>query len=243
MSAASGRTPAAASASETSGRFITFEGGEGAGKSTQIKLLAERLRARGLTVVTTREPGGSPSAEAIRALILSGKAEELGAEGEAMLFAAARADHVETLIRPALGRGDWVLCDRFLDSTRVYQGLAGHVPARLIAGLEAVSVGSTRPDLTVLLDIDTDVGLARAAARRGLAAVDRFEKDSLAVQRQRRDGFLALAAAEPGRFAIVDAGHGIDVVAAAIWQAVAARLGLQSSDATDVADEGSPNSV
>ncbi len=211
---------------KTRGSFITFEGGEGAGKSTQIKLLADRLRERGLGVVVTREPGGSPKAEALREVLLSGKVEALGPDAEAMLFAAARADHVATLIRPALERGDWVLCDRFIDSTRVYQGLTGNVPARLIASLEAVAVGETRPNLTLLLDIDTDVGLARAAARRGLAAIDRFEKDSLELQRRRRDGFLALAQAEPERFAIIDAAAGVEAVANAIWHAVSERLGL-----------------
>lgn len=211
------------------GFFITFEGGEGAGKSTQIKLLADRLRDRGLGVVVTREPGGSPKAEALREVLLSGKAEALGPDAEAMLFAAARADHVATLIRPALERGDWVLCDRFIDSTRVYQGLTGNVPAQLIASLEAVAIGETRPDLTLLLDIDTDVGLARAAARRGLAAIDRFEKDSIDLQRRRRDGFLALARAEPERFVIIDAAAGVEAVANAVWRAVSERLGLEET--------------
>lgn len=219
------------------GRFITFEGGEGAGKSTQIKRLADRLRACGLDVVTTREPGGSPKAEALREVLLSGKIEHMGADAEAMLFAAARADHVETLIRPTLTRGAWVLCDRFIDSTRVYQGLTGDVPARLIAGLEAIAVGETRPDLTLLLDIDTDLGLSRAAARRGLAVIDRFEKDSLDLQRRRRAGFLALARAEPDRFAVIDASGDIETVAAAIWRAVCDRLGAA------LPDQGSPNAL
>jgi dTMP kinase len=208
------------------GKFITFEGGEGAGKSTQVDRLANRLRNAGVSVVTTREPGGSPGAEAMRQVLLSGAVESLGSDAEALLFAAARADHVETLIRPALERRDWVICDRFIDSTRVYQGLTGAVPARLIAGLEAVSVGTTRPDLTLLLDIPTDIGLRRAAERRGLAVVDRFEKDSTDIQERRRDGFLSLARAEPNRFVVIDAAQDIETVAEAIWYAVKARLGV-----------------
>jgi dTMP kinase len=208
------------------GRFITFEGGEGAGKSTQVSRLANRLRETGVTVVTTREPGGSPGAEAMRQVLLSGAAEALGADAEAVLFAAARADHVETLIRPALDRGDWVICDRFIDSTRVYQGLTGSVQARLIAGLEAVSVGSTKPELTLLLDIPTDIGLRRASERRGLAVIDRFEKDGVDIQERRRDGFLGLARAEPARFVVIDAAQDMETVAEAIWYAVKKRLGV-----------------
>jgi dTMP kinase len=208
------------------GKFITFEGGEGAGKSSQVTRLANRLRENGLSVVTTREPGGSPGAEAIRNVLLTGAAEKLGPAAEALLFAAARADHVDTLIRPALERLEWVICDRFIDSTRVYQGLTGNVPARLIAGLEAVSIGSTRPDLTLLLDVPADIGVRRAAERRGLAIVDRFERDSLDIQERRRDGFLALARAEPARFVVIDAAQDIETVSEAIWYAVKKRMGV-----------------
>ncbi len=208
------------------GHFITFEGGEGAGKTTQIARLAQRLRENGLSVVTTREPGGSPGAEAIRHVLLSGAAEQLGPEAEAMLFAAARADHVDSLIRPALQRNDWVLCDRFIDSTRVYQGLTGAVPARIIVALEAISVGDCKPDLTLLLDIPADIGLYRAAQRRGDAAVDRFEKDGSEIQERRREGFLALARGEPSRFAVIDAAQDTETVAEAIWYAVRTRLGI-----------------
>ncbi len=208
------------------GRFLTFEGGEGAGKSTQVQRLSNRLRERGISVVTTREPGGSPGAEAMRHVLLTGAAEKLGPEAEAMLFAAARADHVDTLIRPALDRNDWVICDRFIDSTRVYQGLTGSVPARLITGLEAISVGATMPDLTLLLDIPIEIGLRRAAERRGLAVIDRFEKDSVDIQERRREGFLALARAEPKRFVVIDAAQDLETVGEAIWYAVKSRLGL-----------------
>ena len=158
------------------GKFITFEGGEGAGKSTQIRLLAERLQAAGVTCVLTREPGGTEKAEAIRRLLLSGLAEQLGVDGEAVLFAAARADHVETVIRPALEAGRWVLCDRFYDSTHVYQADAD--PAFLDA-LDRVAVGGTRPDLTIVLDIPAELGLARAADRMAATGTtpDRFERD------------------------------------------------------------------
>jgi len=210
------------------GKFITFEGGEGAGKSSQVTRLANRLRENGISVVTTREPGGSPGAEAIRTVLLTGGAEKLGPDAEALLFAAARADHVDTLIRPALERRDWVICDRFIDSTRVYQGLTGAVPARLIAALETVSIGATRPDLTLLLDVPTDIGLRRASERRGLGVVDRFEKDSLDIQDRRRDGFLALARSEPSRFVVIDAAQDIETVTEAIWYAVKKRLELGS---------------
>ena len=168
------------------GFFITFEGGEGAGKSTQIAELAQKLRDKRYPVVVTREPGGSPGAEAIRHVILSGAAEPFGPEMEALLFAAARADHVEQLIRPALRRGKIVLCDRFVDSSRVYQGMAGNVDAGLLAEIERVSVNGVMPDMTLILDIDPKEGLRRAAARRGEDQADRFEKETLAVHKRRR---------------------------------------------------------
>jgi dTMP kinase len=205
------------------GRFITFEGGEGAGKSTQIRLLAERLRAAGTTCVLTREPGGTATAEAIRRLLLSGLAERLGVDGEAVLFAAARADHVEHIIRPALRSGQWVLSDRFYDSTHVYQ--AESDPSFLDA-LDRVAVGSTRPDLTIILDISAEIGIARAAARIAAAGTepDRFERDDIALHEERRQAFLKIAAAEPDRCVVVDAARPEAEVAAAVWQAVAGRL-------------------
>ena len=209
------------------GRFITFEGGEGAGKSTQVKRLAERLRAGGMSVVVTREPGGSAGAEVVRHVILSGAAEALGPEAEAMLFAAARADHVDETIRPALAAGQWVISDRFADSTRVYQGATGRVPTALIDELERVALDGVAPDLTILLDLPAEVGLKRAAARRGSADADRFEKEDVAMHAARRDAFLAIARAEPRRFAVVDASHDPDMVAEDVWHAVSARLGLR----------------
>src|SRR5918993_5480470 len=149
------------------GKFITFEGGEGTGKSTQAQILAERLKVLGIAVITTREPGGSPGAEVIRHVILSGAVKPLGAEAEAMLFAAAREDHIAHTIRPALDRGHWVVCDRFADSTRVYQRVLGHVDPRLIKRLEKITVGENKPDLTIILDAPAETGLARAHARRG----------------------------------------------------------------------------
>lgn len=208
-----------------SGRLITFEGGEGGGKTTQLLRLAERLEKAGLRVVTTREPGGTPLAEAIRRFLLSGAGRGLGPDGEAMLFAAARADHVDRLIRPALDRGDWVLCDRFIDSTRAYQGAAGVEPA-LVRALERVTAGSTPPDLTIILDLPVELGLQRAAAR-GAQRLDRFERDPTGLQRRRREIFLSIASAEPERCVVVDASRPESEVAALIWQAVAERLAVR----------------
>lgn len=204
------------------GRFVTFEGGEGAGKSTQLVRLADRLADTGYDVITTREPGGSPGAEAIRHVLLSGAAKPFGPAAEAILFGAARADHVASAIEPALAAGKWVLCDRFLDSTRVYQGTLGEVDPRLIRALERVSVGSTRPDLTLVLDVPADVGLARAQGRSGVP--DRFESEDLPFHRNLRDAYRELAEREPNRCVVIDAGRKADEVAVAVWQAVTSRL-------------------
>nr|USU31866.1 dTMP kinase [Methylobacterium sp. OTU13CASTA1] len=213
------------------GAFITFEGGEGAGKSTQVRRLAEHLRARtGRPVVVTREPGGSPKAEAIRAALLAGIAKPHGPFAEALLFSAARIDHLDTLIRPALARGETVLCDRFADSTRAYQGAAGGLDPALVLGLERVVVGPTRPDLTLILDLDPALGLARAA-KRSDAAPDRFEAEALEFHARLRAAFRAIAEAEPERCAIVDAGADPEAVEAAIRTAVAARLPALLGDA------------
>jgi len=207
----------------TRGRFITLEGGEGAGKSTQLKRLAERLRGLGLEVVATREPGGSPGAEAIRALVLNGAADRWSPVTETLLMYAARRDHIERVIQPALERGAWVVCDRFADSTRAYQGAGGGTDPALIAALEAQVLGETRPDLTLIFDIPPEVGLERAQARGGEM---RFESKGLAFHQRLRDGFLAIARAEPERCILIDAAGAMDVVETAVWAAVEARLAV-----------------
>ena len=179
------------------GRFITFEGGEGTGKSTQVKLLAERLRAHGIDVVTTREPGGSPGAEIIRHVLLSGAAKPFGPAAEAILFAAARDDHLAETIRPALARGAWVISDRFADSTRVYQGVLGEVDPNLIHGLERIVVGDGKPDLTIVLDVPPEIGLERAAKRRADEAADRFEAEGLDYHRRLREAFRGWPSGSP----------------------------------------------
>ncbi|WP_293862925.1 dTMP kinase [uncultured Alsobacter sp.] len=210
--------------SSAPGRFITFEGGEGAGKSTQVRLLAERLGTRGIRTLTTREPGGSPRAEEIREVILSGHAARLGPLAEALLFAAARADHLASTIRPALARGDWVICDRFADSTRAYQGVAGGLEEGVINALERLVVGVTRPDLTVVLDLPAEIGLRRANQRRGEAAIDRFESEPLAFHKALREAFRSIAAREPGRCVLVDATGTPEDVGQAVWACVWSRL-------------------
>src|ERR1044072_7646448 len=199
------------------GRFITFEGGEGTGKSTHSILLSDRLEALGIDVVLTRDPGGSPGAEAIRHVLLSGVAKPLGVEAEALLFAAARDDHVRTTIEPALARGAWVICDRFIDSTRVYQGTLGNLDPLLIRALERVTVGELKPDLTVILDVPAEVGLARARKRRGEGATDRFEAEALAFHVELREAYRLLVVAEPRRCVVIDATAPKPEVADRIW--------------------------
>ena len=206
------------------GKFITFEGGEGTGKSTQVAILGARLESYGLAVQLTREPGGSPGAEIIRHVLLTGAAKPLGADVEAMLFAAARDDHVQCTILPALRSGKWVVCDRFADSTRVYQGILGQVDQKLINVLERVSVGELGPDLTVILDLPVQVGLERAKLRRGPAQADRFEGEGADFHERLREAYLAIATREPDRCVVIDAIASKDVVADAIWQAVQSRL-------------------
>src|ERR1700760_1816944 len=198
------------------GRFISFEGGEGSGKSTQIKKLAERLEAAKLRSVVTREPGGSPGAEVIRHLLLSGMGKLLGPDAETLLFAAARDDHVRTVIQPALNQGAWVLCDRFSDSTRVYQGRAGNVPVGLVNALERVTIGDLKPDLTIILDVPVEIGLKRAAARRGDGAPDRFESESVKFHQELREAYREIAAANPERCVLIDATPDPNIVAARI---------------------------
>jgi dTMP kinase len=206
------------------GRFITFEGGEGTGKSTHSTLLADRLRSAGIGVVLTREPGGSPGAEVIRHVLLSGVAKPLGIEAEALLFAAARGDHVRSTIEPALAQGMWVICDRFIDSTRVYQGTLGHLDPLFIRALERVTVGDLKPDLTFILDVPAEVGLARASKRRGERVADRFEAESRAFHEALREAYRQVAAAEPGRCVAIDATEPKPAVAERIWKTVTERL-------------------
>ncbi len=207
----------------TRGRFITFEGGEGSGKSTQIQMLAERLDHAGVRVIVTREPGGSPGAEIIRHVLLSGVGKALGADAETLLFAAARDDHVRTVIEPALKQHVWVLCDRFVDSTRVYQGHAAGVDRRLVDSLERVAVGALKPDLTFVLDLPVEVGMRRAAQRRGNDVPDRFEGEALGFHKKLREGYRAIAAEEPDRCVLIDATATPERVADAIWQALGRR--------------------
>jgi dTMP kinase len=223
----------------TVGRFITFEGGEGSGKSTQARRLADRLGELGHEVTVTREPGGSPFAERLRTLILDPAVERHSALSEALVFCAARADHLDELIRPALAAGRFVVCDRFSDSTRVYQGYAGQVEPRLLEALDLIVVGHTRPDLTIVVDIPAEIGLARAAVRQGTLApaqngqgakqprsllADRFESRDLAFHKRLREGFREIARLEPQRCVVVDGQRSVDEVARDVWTAVHTRL-------------------
>jgi dTMP kinase len=207
----------------TRGTFISFEGGEGAGKSTQIRRLAERLRADGADVVLTREPGGSEGGEQIRELALNGPADRWSPITETLLMYAARRDHVERVIRPALDRGAVVLCDRFADSTRAYQGAGGEAPILLIKALEEHVLGGTTPDLTLIFDMPAETGLARATARGGEA---RFESKGLEFHKRLAEAFLEIARREPGRCVVIEADDTIDAVAADVWRAVSERLGF-----------------
>lgn len=218
------------------GKFITFEGGEGAGKSTQIRTLATDLQRRGLDVVVTREPGGSAGAEAVRSVILSGAARDYGAAGEALLFSAARIDHIDQLIEPSLAAGKWVLCDRFADSTRAYQGVLGNLDTRLIQALEHVTLKGLKPDLTLMLDLDPKIGMARADARRGKSeAADRFESEGADFHKALRDVFRDIAAAEPARCVVIDASRTQGLVAADIIAAVATHFKLGDGDVVEEA--------
>jgi len=205
------------------GRFITLEGGEGAGKSTQIARLKSWLEGRGHTVVATREPGGSPGAEMVRKLLVEGPAERWDGTTEALLHFAARRDHLRAMVWPALKQSTWVVSDRFADSTLAYQGYGHGVDRSLIAQLYALSVGDFRPDLTLVLDLPVEVGLARAASRRGVET--RYESLPLDFHRRVRAGFLEIATCEPKRCAVIDAAQDIDAIAAAIAATLTERLG------------------
>jgi dTMP kinase len=210
-----------------SGYFITFEGGEGGGKSTQVRRLADRLGRLGVDVIATREPGGSPGAEALRALLVKGDRDAWSPLAETLLLYAARADHLDQTIRPALARGAVVLCDRFADSTRAYQGAAGGVDPAFIQTLEATVVGATRPHLTLILDLPAEEGLRRAGRRGGEET--RFESKGAPFHDRLRQGFLAIAKAEPQRCVVIDAAAPADGVEGQVWAAVAPRLGLEAA--------------
>jgi dTMP kinase len=206
------------------GRFITFEGGEGAGKSTQIHRLADRLEASGLTVLKTREPGGSPGAEEIRSLLVNGEANRWTGMTEVLLHFAARADHLARVIRPALATGTWVLCDRFVDSSMAYQGVAQGLGRETIANLTTLVVGETMPDLTLILDLPVTEGLARAGGRG--EGEDRYEKMGTAFHDSLRQAFLSIAAEAPARCSVIDATADIEAVSQDIWAEAAKHFSL-----------------
>lgn len=207
----------------TRGRFITLEGGEGAGKTTLARALSQALAARGLEIVLTREPGGTPNAEALRSLLVEGDPGRWSPVSETLLMYAAREDHVRRLIAPALERGAWVICDRFSDSTRAYQGVAGGVDAAHIDAIEDAALGSFKPDLTLIADLPSEAGLARATARG--EAVTRFEAKGAGFHARLRQAFLAIAAAEPQRCAVLDASLDPDALARAALNIIDDRLG------------------
>lgn len=221
---------------KTTGRFITFEGGEGAGKSTQIERLADRLQDAGVSVVVTREPGGSPSAEDIRKLLVSGSPWRWDPITELLLHNAARREHVRNLIKPVLNRGRWVLCDRYVDSTMAYQGYGHGLGREVVQKMHRVITDNFMPDLTLILDLPTEVGLARAKERSTAAHAkpqngevrreDRYERMAKPFHRRLRRGFLDIAELEPKRCRVINANSGIDTVADDIWAAVAKRFKL-----------------
>ncbi|HYK80499.1 MAG TPA: dTMP kinase [Micropepsaceae bacterium] len=222
------------------GKFISFEGGEGAGKSTQARMLRDSLESHGRTVLLTREPGGSRGAEEIRKLLVEGEPERWTPLAETLLFIAARADHVARLIGPALNAGTWVISDRFADSTFVYQGIARGLGIETVRHLQRAALGGFAPDLTIILDMEPQEGLKRAAGR-GLALYDkggpastaasvhqaienRFERFDAAFHARLRDGFLRMAVAEPARCSVIDGSREADAIAADVWRIVAERL-------------------
>lgn len=215
---------AKAKPSSKKAKFLTFEGGEGVGKSTQVKRLLANLNNVGISAVRTREPGGTPKAEAIRSFILQGRSEEWGPGAEAVLFAAARLDHVNQLIAPNLANGRWVISDRFHDSTRAYQGLTGGVDEALIGALEELALNSHKPNLTIILDMDPEKAFKRVAERAaqdGIPAIaDRFEKEDLDWHRHLRKGFLEIGQNNPDRCVVISADQPESDLARAIWDAV-----------------------
>jgi dTMP kinase len=205
------------------GKFLSIEGGEGAGKSTQVRRLADELRARCLDVIVTREPGGSEGGEAIRELLMQGEVKRWSSHTEALLFAAARADHVEKVIQPALGIGTWVISDRFIDSSRAYQGVAGGIDDAAVLALHGFGSRGLLPDRTLVLEVPPEIGAERAAARDG-AAADRFAARERAFHDDVAAAFRRFAAAEPDRVRLIDAGGDVDTVAAGVIEAVADLL-------------------
>ena len=206
------------------GRFVTFEGGEGGGKSTNLRMLATALEAAGETVIVTREPGGSEGAEQVRRLLVEGATDRWDAVSEALLHYAARRDHVERLISPALDRGDWVVCDRFADSTMAYQGYGHGLGREPIETLQGLAIGGLKPDLTLILDLPVGTGLTRAGSRGGDET--RYERMADGFHQRLRDGFLDIAAREPGRCVVIDATQEIDAVQQEVRRAVTDRLGV-----------------
>lgn len=207
-------------------RFITFEGGEGAGKSTQVQKLVTHLQAQGFDVVATREPGGSPHAEELRNLLLNGMIAPFGAKAEALMFAAARIDHIDTLIKPTLARGAFVICDRFMDSTRAYQGAFGRVDEDFLTQLEKMTLADLRPALTFILDVPPKIGLARADARRQNGAVDRFEGENINFHIALQKAFHLIAQREPERCVLINGERTQEDIAQEIWAFVAQRFHL-----------------
>ncbi|MDO8295958.1 MAG: dTMP kinase [Caulobacter sp.] len=204
------------------GKFITFEGGEGTGKSTQSRILTARLQAEGRAAIRTREPGGSDGAEALRGLLVEGGADRWSPLSETLMMNAARRDHLERTIVPALELGEWVVCDRFADSTRAYQGAGGGVSAEFIATVERAVVGDNRPDLTLVFDLSPEIGLKRAFGRDMFEV--RFETKEFAFHTRLRAAYLAIARDEPDRCVLIDASGTEDQVADLVWRAVMDRL-------------------
>lgn len=209
--------------SQNRGRFIVFEGGEGAGKSTQVQALVKRLRAHGLEVVQTREPGGSPGAESLRDLLVRGEAGRWSPMSESLMMYAARCDHLEKVIRPALARGAWVVCDRFADSSRAYQGAGGGVAPEFLEMIDAAVVADTQPDLVLVMDMPVEAGLLRASSRGD--AENRFESKGMAFHERLRQGFLTRAALVPERYRVLDADQAIAPLSEAIWNTVTTAFG------------------
>lgn len=214
-----------------SGIFITFEGGEGSGKSTQCRALAERLDKAGHSIILTREPGGAQGAEEIRKLLVEGEPDKWSPMTETLLFYAARDDHLINIIRPALIAGKWVICDRFADSTRAYQGAQENNLENLLEVLELNVIGDTQPDLTFLLDLDPEAGLERAHKRGGAGeGEDRFERKNLEFHTQLRAAFLAIAKSAPNRFIVLDAAQPVSALETEIWQTITKRFGSEFKD-------------